>query len=100
MDDIAARADITKRALYQHFRSKDDLITEALAYSKIGHCKATRVPACLKSGRIDRFVFHPAQELGREAKVVGRWFYARSCGALQICAVIPHGQSHVGTRLR
>jgi len=33
MDDIAARADITKRALYQHFRSKDDLITEALAYS-------------------------------------------------------------------
>src|SRR5262249_5097247 len=33
MDEIAARADITKRALYQHFRSKDDLITEALAYS-------------------------------------------------------------------
>lgn len=33
MDEIAARADITKRALYQHFRSKDDLITEALARS-------------------------------------------------------------------
>jgi AcrR family transcriptional regulator len=33
MDDIAARAGITKRALYQHFPSKDDLITSALARS-------------------------------------------------------------------
>src|SRR5215831_18447403 len=33
MDDIAARADITKRALYQHFPSKDDLIKSALAHS-------------------------------------------------------------------
>ena len=33
MDNIAARADLTKRALYQHFRSKDDLITAALAHS-------------------------------------------------------------------
>ena len=29
MDDIAARANITKRALYQHFVSKDDLIKSA-----------------------------------------------------------------------
>jgi AcrR family transcriptional regulator len=33
MDDIAARADITKRALYQRFRSKDDLIAAALVHS-------------------------------------------------------------------
>ena len=32
MDDIAARAGITKRALYQHFQSKDDLIAAALAH--------------------------------------------------------------------
>ena len=33
MDEIAARAKITKRALYQHFRSKDDLIAAALMHS-------------------------------------------------------------------
>jgi AcrR family transcriptional regulator len=33
MDDIASRAGITKRALYQHFRSKDDLMAAALAQS-------------------------------------------------------------------
>jgi AcrR family transcriptional regulator len=32
VEDIAARAGITKRALYQHFRSKDDLIAAALAH--------------------------------------------------------------------
>jgi AcrR family transcriptional regulator len=33
MDEIATRAGITKRALYQHFRSKDDLMAAALAQS-------------------------------------------------------------------
>jgi AcrR family transcriptional regulator len=33
MDDIAARANVTKRTLYQHFSSKDDLIKSALAHS-------------------------------------------------------------------
>jgi len=33
MDDISARAGITKRALYQHFPSKHDLTTSALARS-------------------------------------------------------------------
>lgn len=33
MDEIAASAGITKRALYQHFRSKDALMAATLAYS-------------------------------------------------------------------
>jgi AcrR family transcriptional regulator len=33
MEDIAVRSGITKRALYQHFRSKDDLMAAALAQS-------------------------------------------------------------------
>src|SRR5688500_11675144 len=33
LDEIAARAGITKRTLYQHFRSKDDWIAGALAQS-------------------------------------------------------------------
>ena len=33
MNEIAARAGITKRALYQHFSSKDALMAEALAHS-------------------------------------------------------------------
>ncbi|HTR87682.1 MAG TPA: helix-turn-helix domain-containing protein [Reyranella sp.] len=33
MDEIAERAGITKRALYQHFRSKDALMAATLGYS-------------------------------------------------------------------
>jgi AcrR family transcriptional regulator len=33
MDAVAARAGITKRALYQHFRSKDALMAATLSYS-------------------------------------------------------------------
>jgi AcrR family transcriptional regulator len=33
MDQIAARAGITKRALYQHFKSKDALMAATLSYS-------------------------------------------------------------------
>ena len=33
MDEIAARAGLTKRTLYQHFRSKDALIAATLAHS-------------------------------------------------------------------
>jgi AcrR family transcriptional regulator len=33
LDEIAARAGITKRALYQHFRSKDDLMAATLEHS-------------------------------------------------------------------
>ena len=47
MDEIAGRAEVTKRTLYQHFRSKDDLIAEALAYSSalaIRRLTAFRLP--------------------------------------------------------
>ena len=33
LDDIADRAKVTKRTLYQHFRSKDDLMAEVLAHA-------------------------------------------------------------------
>jgi AcrR family transcriptional regulator len=33
MDEIAVRAGLTKRTLYQHFHSKDDLMAAALAHS-------------------------------------------------------------------
>lgn len=35
LDEVAARADITKRTLYSYFRSKDDLLASALL-----HCSA------------------------------------------------------------
>jgi AcrR family transcriptional regulator len=33
MDQIAERANLTKRTIYQHFRSKDDLIAATLAHA-------------------------------------------------------------------
>jgi AcrR family transcriptional regulator len=33
VDDVAQRAKLTKRTLYQHFRSKDDLMAAVLAHS-------------------------------------------------------------------
>jgi AcrR family transcriptional regulator len=33
MDEIAERAEVTKRTLYQHFPSKDDLLAATLAHS-------------------------------------------------------------------
>lgn len=48
MDRIAERANLTKRTLYQHFRSKDDLIAAALAHSSnlaMGRLEQIRLPA-------------------------------------------------------
>jgi AcrR family transcriptional regulator len=57
MDEIAARADITKRTLYQHFPSKDDLIAAALAHSSelaIARLQGFRRPAS-RDALIDSF---------------------------------------------
>jgi AcrR family transcriptional regulator len=48
VDDIAARANITKRALYQHFTSKDDLIKSSVAHSSefaLGRLRQFKRPA-------------------------------------------------------
>jgi AcrR family transcriptional regulator len=48
MDQIAERANLTKRTLYQHYRSKDDLIAATLAHSSelaIERLEAFRLPA-------------------------------------------------------
>jgi AcrR family transcriptional regulator len=48
MDQIAGSANVTKRTLYQHFRSKDDLIAEALAHSSelaLARLEQFRLPA-------------------------------------------------------
>lgn len=48
MDEIAARAGITKRALYQHFRSKDDLMAAALEHT--GELAMVRLQAFKRPG--------------------------------------------------
>jgi AcrR family transcriptional regulator len=47
MDEIAQRAKLTKRTLYQHFRSKDELMASALARSSelaLARLEAFRLP--------------------------------------------------------
>lgn len=54
MDEIAARANITKRALYQHFVSKDDLIKSALAHSS--ELALSRLLQFKRPANIDEFI--------------------------------------------
>jgi len=54
MDDIAARAGITKRALYQHFPSKDDLMATTLAHSS--KLAIERLRAFPRSGKPEAFI--------------------------------------------
>ena len=49
MDEIAQRAKLTKRTLYQHFRSKDELMASALARSSalaLARLEAFRLLIC------------------------------------------------------
>ena len=57
MDEIAARAGLTKRSLYQHFRSKDDLLAVTLAHSsEFAMARLRAFPAAAKPDEIiDRF---------------------------------------------
>lgn len=54
MDDIAARAGITKRALYQHFPSKDDLMAATLAHSS--KLAIERLGAFRRSPDVNQFI--------------------------------------------
>jgi AcrR family transcriptional regulator len=54
MDQIAERANLTKRTIYQHFRSKDDLIAATLAHASalaLQICAVTRPVGSLGSTR-------------------------------------------------
>jgi len=54
MDDIAARAGITKRALYQHFTSKDELMAATLEHSS--RLAIERLRAFPRSSKPGRFI--------------------------------------------
>jgi AcrR family transcriptional regulator len=54
MDDIAARAGITKRALYQHFPSKDDLMAMTLTHSS--KLAIERLRSFPRAGDTDAFI--------------------------------------------
>jgi AcrR family transcriptional regulator len=52
MDQVAARAGVTKRTLYHHFRSKDDLIAAALVNSsELALARLQEIAARMPAGR-------------------------------------------------
>ena len=80
MDEIAARAGITKRALYQHFPSKDDLMAMTLAHSsKLAIERLRAFPRAGEPGAFIELVLRGPLAVGGEAEMVGRWLHAR-CG--------------------
>src|SRR5271166_1030216 len=78
-DEIAARVGITKRALYQHFRSKDDLMAAVLVYASDLAIKRLRDFGRRPVANVtefNRFVFHSARRLGCKTEVFRSWVHA------------------------
>jgi AcrR family transcriptional regulator len=76
MDAIAARAGITKRALYQHFRSKDALMAATLAYSSelaIQRLRQFKKPVTTGDELIECY-FAQLREWGKKPKYSGGGF--------------------------
>jgi AcrR family transcriptional regulator len=75
MDDIAARAGITKRALYQHFRSKDDLMATTLAHSsKLAIERLRTFPRASEPGAFIDAFFASLSEWAAKPKYSGGGF--------------------------
>jgi AcrR family transcriptional regulator len=118
MDEIAARAAITKRALYQHFRSKDDLMAAALAksselalarlntFGRPGHAEdlidtffgelaAWAAKPRWSGGGFTRVIVeladlrgHPARAIAREHKAAVERWLAQALAAARVAAPI------------
>jgi AcrR family transcriptional regulator len=76
MDEIAARAGITKRALYQHFRSKDALMAATLAYSSelaLKRLGQFRKPVSTSDGLIESY-FAQLRDWAKKPKYSGAGF--------------------------
>ena len=73
VDGIAARAAVTKRTLYAHFRSKDDLLAAVLLrYDELARARLQRIGARMpadRDGMIDSFF----EQLAGWASATPRW---------------------------
>src|SRR4029077_3297295 len=98
MDEIAQRAKLTKRTLYQHFRSKDELMASALARSSelaLARLEAFRLPVgseAMIDSLFGQLADGPANPDGRGQALRG------SSLSLLICAGIQPAPSPAGIR--
>jgi AcrR family transcriptional regulator len=122
VEDIAARAGITKRALYQHFRSKDDLIAAALAHcSELAIARLRDFPRPTKSDQLIETFFteladwaakprwsgggftrvvveladlrgHPARAIARQHKATVEKWLADALAAARVAAPRDHAR--------
>jgi len=76
MDEVAARAGITKRALYQHFKSKDALLAATLSYSSelaLERLRQFQMPVTTGDELIESF-FAQLHDWARKPKYSGGGF--------------------------